>query len=241
MFKADELRQKVEDIPFWYHTMDLGQGVTTKGISDPKKIIHRLALPESLSGKTVLDVGAWDGYYSFEAKRRGAKRVLATDWFCWGGQGFSKAGFDLARQALGLDVDDLVIDVTDLSPDRVGTFDIVLFLGVLYHVKHPIQYLEKVYSVTGDFLVLETAVDLLWMTRPAMVFYPDQELNDDSTNWWGPNIACVKSMLLTVGYKRVEVVYKPVHWLSRLRWLVSHHRRIWPGLQQDRAVFHAWK
>ena len=82
----------------WYHTIDLGGGVVTKGIDDSALRLARLDLPQSLAGLTVLDIGAWDGFFSFEAERRGAARVVAADYFSWHGDGWgSKAGFELAR------------------------------------------------------------------------------------------------------------------------------------------------
>ena len=99
-----------------------------------------LDLPASLEGLTVLDIGAWDGFFSFECERRGASRVVAADYYSWHGPGWgTKAGFQLAREALGSRVEDVDIDVMDLSPERVGTFDVVLFLGVLYHLRHPLS------------------------------------------------------------------------------------------------------
>jgi tRNA (mo5U34)-methyltransferase len=83
----------------------------------------------------------------------------------------------------------------DLSPTRVGEFDLVLFLGVLYHLRNPFLALEKVASVTRSSLIVETVVDLLGMKRPAMAFYAGTELNRDPTNWWGPNPAAVVAML----------------------------------------------
>ena len=73
----------------------------------------------------------------------------------------TKAGFELARKALDSKVEDLSIDVLDLSPERIGEFDLVLILGVLYHMRHPLLALERVASVTKDQLVLETHVDFL--------------------------------------------------------------------------------
>jgi len=106
-------------------------------------------MPENLAGKTVLDVGAWDGFFSFESERRRAERVLATDSFCWSGEGGTKAGFELARKVLNSKVEDVEMDVLDLSPENIGTFDIVLFLGVLYHMRRPLLALERPGEVVG--------------------------------------------------------------------------------------------
>ena len=86
----------------WYHTIDLGGGVVTKGIDETPVRLARLDLPASLAGLSVLDIGAWDGFFSFEAERRGAARVLAADYYSWHGDGWgSKAGFELARRTFG--------------------------------------------------------------------------------------------------------------------------------------------
>src|SRR5205809_2608018 len=137
----------------WYHTIDLGGGVVTAGVDDSRLRLAQIHLPESLHGKTVLDIGAWDGFFAFECERRGAARVVAADHFSWHGTGWgTKAGFTLAREALGSRVEDVDIDVMDLSPERIGSFDVVLFLGVLYHVRHPFLALERVASVTRQYL-----------------------------------------------------------------------------------------
>lgn len=223
---GDNLKAEVAEID-WYHSIDLGNGIITPGYA--KNISpyseKMIGLPENLTGITVLDVGAWDGFYSFAAERRGASRVLATDWFVWRElRKNGKAGFELARKVLNSQVEDLEIDVLDLSPEKVGVFDLVLFLGVLYHLRHPLLALEKVAGVTGNLLILETHVDLLDCQQPAMAFYPGRELNDDPTNWCGPNPAMVKAMLETVGFKKVKVAFGPLkHEMS------------------TRMVFHAWR
>src|SRR3954462_4571504 len=98
----DSALQSQADALRWYHTIDLGQGVVTKGIDATPVRLDRIDLPASLEGLTVLDIGAWDGFFSFEAERRGASRVLATDYYSWHGSGWgTKAGFELARRALG--------------------------------------------------------------------------------------------------------------------------------------------
>ena len=191
----------------WYHTIDLGGGVVTRGIDDTPQRLARLQLPASLQGLTVLDIGAWDGFFSFECERRGAARVVAADHYSWHGGGWgTKAGFDLAREALGSRVEDVDIDVMDLSPERVGVFDVVLFLGVLYHLRHPFLALERIAPIAQRQLIVETVVDMVGMSRPAMAFYPERELNNDPTNWWAPNVPAMRGMLASVGFGRVDTV-----------------------------------
>jgi tRNA (mo5U34)-methyltransferase len=208
---VDSLRADVEAIR-WFHTIDLGGGVVTPGEEDTPAKLATLGLPEDLAGKTVLDVGAWDGFFSFEAERRGARRVVAVDPAAWRegqpeNEWGSKAGFELARRALGSRVEDLDIDLDALSPDTVGTFDVVLFLGVLYHLPDPFPLLERVCSVTAGLLILETHADLLGLRRPAMAYYPGTDVEGDPSTWWGPNVALLRALLAGQGFSRVEVVH----------------------------------
>ena len=236
MLDRAELERAVRAIR-WAHRIDVGQGIVTPGRWDTPAILQRLHLPADLTGQTVLDVGCWDGFYSFEAERRGARRVLATDSFTWRRQSWgSKEGFDLARRALGSGVEDLEIDVLDLSPDRVGVFDIVLFLGVLYHMRHPLLALERVASVTGKLLIVETVIDLLYLPRPALAFYPGHELNQDDSNWFGPTPGAVEAMLRSAGFRRVERV-----WPSSSRLLLWRALSLVGPRAIKRAVFQAWK
>lgn len=206
---ADEIRREVSKIS-WFHTIDLGRGIVTPGLDATPNKLQAIGLPARLNGMSVLDVGAWDGFFSFEAERRGANRVLATDHFCWNGPGWgSKAGFELGRAVLGSRVEDLEIDVLDLDAALVGTFDLVLFLGVLYHMRHPLLALERVASVTHGLLILETHLDLLDYACPAMAFYAGSELHGDHTNWCGPNVPMVIAMLETVGFTDVKVHWGP--------------------------------
>ncbi len=201
---------------------------------------------------TVLDVGAWDGFFSFEAERRGAQRVVATDSFAWNGLNWStKEGFLLARETLGSKVEDVDVDVLQLDAQAIGTFDLVLMLGVLYHMRHPLLALERVADVTSGQLILETHVDLAWLRRPAMAFYPTEELNRDLTNWWGPNPAAVVSMLRTVGFKKIKMVtpnsvaYRTARAARRsarhVKALTQRRQPMWSSVWQGRAVFHAFK
>ncbi len=239
---VEELKRQVAGTA-WWHRIDLGHGIVTPGSDDSTYKLQYLGIPDDLRGMTVLDVGASDGFFSFEAERRGASRVVATDvWSgqCWGMQ--SQRGFDIARKALDSKVEAMAIDVLDFSPDQPGIFDVVFFLGVLYHMKHPLLALERVFSVTGKQLILETHIERVGGKRPAMVFYPDSELNRDPTNWWGPNPTAVEAMLKTAGFGKVVKVceYAP---RARAGALQRVKRRL-PLVRRKeitRAVFHAWR
>jgi tRNA (mo5U34)-methyltransferase len=210
---------------YWFHSIDLGNGVVTPGSKSPDTLsaeAEAIFGPLDLRGKSVLDIGAWNGYFSFEAKRRLAARVLATDHFCWAPEIKGRDTFDLARTALNLEIDELDIDIPDLSPDRIGQFDVVLFLGVFYHLVDPIRALQNIAALTKEVAVVETHLDLRGLKRPAMVFYPGSELNKDPTSWWGPNRECVEALLKLVGFRRI--VYRP-------------H----PTVNRGRGIFHAYK
>ena len=227
-----DIRARVRALP-WYHVLELPGGVVTPGVDDPRDRLPLLGLPEDLSGMSVLDIGAWDGFFSFECERRGAARVVAADWFAWReAASGSKESFELARSALGSGVEDVEIRVEDLSPERLGTFDLVLFVGVLYHLRDPMLALEAVASVTAGRLVLETHVDMALRRPPAAAFYAGTELRGDHTNWWGPNPAAVEGMLRATGFDEVEKVFPR----SRAYELARAVRR---RSQQGRAVFHA--
>jgi tRNA (mo5U34)-methyltransferase len=240
---ADELRREVASIR-WFHQIDLGDGIVTPGHDNSAEKLPRMGLPADLSGKSVLDVGAWDGFFSFEAERRGAERVVAIDpnaWRApvgpdnpWSGQD----GFKLARRVLGSTIEDLDIGLDELAPERIGRFDLVLFLGVFYHLPDPLPIFERVASLTAERLILETHADLVWMRRPAMVYYPESELSHDASNWWGPNAALLRDLLLSYGFKRVEVVSKrslPYRLARSIRWRLKGEPIL---TQQDRLVVH---
>lgn len=180
-------------------------------------IIPLCNIPSHLEEKRVLDIGALDGGLSFELEKRGAAEVVAID--LW--QETGREGFDLACETLKSKVKGIQMDVMDVSPDNLGTFDLVFMFGVLYHLRHPLLALEKVRSVCRDLLILETHIDLLDCSKPAAAFYAGDELCHDPTNWWGPNIPCVKAWLASAGFSSAEVVAN------------------WSGGESHRACFHA--
>jgi tRNA (mo5U34)-methyltransferase len=204
-----ELARAVAQIR-WWHRLDLGNGLETPGRQDSQAKLRTLSLPEDLSGLSVLDIGTWDGFFAFEAERRGASRVVAIDSpeLNWGGQnGGTREGFDLARRVLRSGVLDREISVLALDPSTVGEFDLVLALGVIYHMVSPLQALSRIAHVTRDLLILDTHVEFIDFPGPVMRFFPGRELGDDPTNWWGPNPAAITAMLRVVGFQQVEVVH----------------------------------
>ena len=229
----------------WFHTIDLGPLGVTPGADNSPQRLARMRFPADLRDKSVLDVGAWDGFYSFEAERRGAARVLATDSFAWDGRNWSsKTGFEFAHGALRSKVESKLIDLLDHSPDAIGTFDVVLMLGVLYHMKHPLLALERVASVTREMLILETEVDNMLVPWPSLAFYPSTELAGDPSNWFGPNEKAVIGMLRAAGFTRVETVWRSsfarrVARAAKMR--VQGGHPFLRGLGRDRMTWHAYK
>lgn len=202
----------------WFHSMELEPGIHTISPAETEKLRKREKAyldPVDLRGKSVLDMGAWDGYYSIAAKKRGAARVLATDWTSWGGPGWgSKDGFDYAKAKTGLDIEERVIDIGDTTVDTVGRFDVVFFMGVFYHLPDPLAGLKAAAAVAKETLIVESVLDATWQRRPMMVFYPGAELSNDPTNWWGPNVPLMLALLKGNGFTDVRWGKCPV-WRRR--------------------------
>jgi tRNA (mo5U34)-methyltransferase len=208
----------------WFHQIDFGNGVLSPGWIKKSKVerVTRTLFTMPLAGKSVLDIGCWDGAYSLAAARLGASRVLATDHFAWSDRCWGdRRAFELMRTHLAPSIEVMDIDLPDLSVDRIGTFDIVLFLGVFYHLRHPLETLERVAALAGECLVLETHLMRTLTSKPVMRFLPRKELNGDDTNWWLPNRACVEAMLRDVGFTRITMKH--------------------PDYRRRRGIFHAWR
>ena len=190
----------------WYHTFDFPE-LQTKGIDNTPRHWD-FVFPKGIHVKdrTVLDIGSWDGYYAFKMERLGAKQVIATDRYCWGGDGWgTKAGFNRAKHVLRSKVESLEIEADRISPSTVGTYDLVLLLGVLYHRVDFYTVLANACAVTQERLVVETAVDLqVPQDMPLVRFYPDASLLNDPTNWFVPNQAAVLAMLGSLEFNVVE-------------------------------------
>jgi tRNA (mo5U34)-methyltransferase len=202
--------QTLVDSINWWHSIDFGEGVVSKGKAfngDPQKQIGRLQFPDGIfKDKNVLDIGCWDGVYSFHAEKMGAKSVVAidTDEYNLGSK-----GFDLAKRILISNVRRETMDVMDLVPD-FGMFDVIIFSGVLYHLEHPCQALSNVLACLnpGGTLIIETHVHSITEDLPIMQFHPGKTLKGDPTNFWSPNMLCLRKMLEEKGNIEINTLVK---------------------------------
>jgi tRNA (mo5U34)-methyltransferase len=201
----------------WHQKWELFQGVYTPGRNSVAELCDKVQLPKDLRGMRVLDIGAWNGGFSFECERRGAAEVVG-----YGVDNAQQSGFERIRDLLGSKtVRYEEGSVYNLTPERMGMFDIVLFLGVLYHLRYPMVGIDNVYSVTKKTAYVEThvmdhcfipagqdssrAVSLQSVSPdlvnvPLWQFYRRGELGNDTSNWFGPNIRAVLDAFGSAGF-----------------------------------------
>ena len=210
---AQDLRAEVERYP-WYHTLDLGNGVRTAGMFDHAPVLHHYPLPDDLSGKRCLDVATMDGYWAFEMERRGAASVTALDLedpeaLDWPASlrhqekaldETKEQRFELAKQALGSNVERVLLSAYDLSP-ALGTFDFVFCGDLLLHLKDPITPVENIHSVcTGSAVIVNTIKKFRFARGRAIA-----ELDGiDNFEWWVTNLEGLIRIVKAAGFSRVE-------------------------------------
>jgi tRNA (mo5U34)-methyltransferase len=208
----------------WYHSFEFPDGESVAGVQSVEHLRERWArfpLPTDLTNKRVLDIGAWDGWFSFEAERRGAE-VVALDCV-------EIPNLLAARQRLQSRVDYRISNLYKIPQLGLGTFDYVFFLGVLYHVKHPLLALEIVCALTRDVAIVESAVIDGPAYRagareeiPTLEFFETDELGGHLDNWFGPSVASLMAMCRSVGFAHVELLD-----VSAMTASVACYRR-WP-------------
>jgi tRNA (mo5U34)-methyltransferase len=183
----------IDGYPHWYHRIELAPGLVTPGINDSDHVLAMLDLPADLRGKRVLDIGARDGYFSFICEKRGAS-VTAVDYMP-----AVATGFAIAASILASRVRYVQENIYRLTTERFGKFDIILMLGLLYHLRDPLGAIDIARDLCENRLLLETYVcdeEFPELDNvPIMRFCPGSSLNSDPTNYWAPNSACVKAML----------------------------------------------
>lgn len=209
----------------WYHTIELGHGMVSKGQFDHRPVVDRYGIPASLAGKTVLDVATGDGFWAFELEGRGAERVVAIDvpriGECdWLPRMRSRIGdavqwepwpehFRMAHQLRDSKVEYKFCNVYDLSPYTVGVFDVVFCGSLLVHLQDPMRALHAIRSVTSKMLVIETVSDAMFDDRPhdpLLYFgYPGEEKDPGEYNsYWLISPAALEKMLVYADFKSVE-------------------------------------
>lgn len=222
----EDILSELKRLEPWFHRIDLGNGLYTKTesvIGEPlehprptwEKV--KVCLPDELAGKTVLDVGCNAGFYAIETKRRGAARVLGID-----SQRnlISQALF--VRNVLGLDIEYRRMSVYELDPHDLGQFDITLALGLLYHCKHLVLALEKLFAVTRELLIIETAVyppekappsftyevgGLKPVLHPLAYVENSPDAKEAIYNWFLPGVNSLQALLKSVGFAEVKVLH----------------------------------
>jgi tRNA (mo5U34)-methyltransferase len=218
----ETIREQIQELGEWFQNMDLG-GVSTAPdhfLGDYPAVKWRMfadAIPKDLRGKSVLDVGCNAGFYSIEMKRRGADRVVGIDF-----DPRYLAQARLAARISGVDIEFRQMDVYSVS-ELAETFDVVLFMGVLYHLRHPLLALDLLHRhVVRDLLVFQSlqrgSAEIAKLERdypfsetaifddPAypVLHFVEQRYSNDPTNWWIPNRACAEAMLRSAGFAIVD-------------------------------------
>lgn len=225
-----ELRAAIASNPVWYHTIELAPGIVTPGYVDMRSIAERI-LPDDLSGKRVLDVGTFDGFWAFEMERRGAE-VVAIDvekiddaeWpphkrteLMRDQQEFGVElgkGFQIASEALGSKAKRIVCNIYDASPERVeGPVDMAFIGALLLHLRDPVRGLEAVRSTLtegGELRMIEPFSAKLSLLSPRKACAEFETLTTPF-NWWVANIAGLSSWLVTAGYgsRRRLGIFRP--------------------------------
>jgi tRNA (mo5U34)-methyltransferase len=207
---SDWIAYQVRAEPYWFQKIEVLPGLVSPGWSDP--LVDKLpyfGLPKDLTGMRVLDIGCAEGFFSFEAEKRGAREVIGIDSFP-----DSIRRFNVVKAARQSNATAFLMNVYDLEPKRLGTFDLVLFYGVFYHLKHPQYALERIHSIcTGD-LLFQTHIyeEPCLKGVPWARFYPHglmsgskQELFDP-TVFWLFNSQCCLAMLDHVGFSDMKVL-----------------------------------
>jgi tRNA (mo5U34)-methyltransferase len=193
-FTRKEAEALVASRPWWYHRFEIFPGVITPGVYDPSSTLGGLGLPVDLRGQRILEIGPADGFFTKQLTIHGAV-VTALDYcardFC---------GFAIMEKLHGARFEFVQGNIYDLPQFGFQPFDLVLCLGVLYHMPDMVRALYMLRGVCGDRLIIETLIATDLGDEPRARYHPAASLNNDPTNFWSPNIACVQAMLTDVGF-----------------------------------------
>ena len=240
-----EIERRIAAVPHWHHRIAFSPEVSSPGSYDPSSLLARLGLGD-LRGKRVLDVGTRDGFFAFACERLGAE-VVAIDNYPP-----QHTGFEVAKEILGSRVEYQLANVYDVTSEQLGTFDVVLFLGVIYHLRHPLLALDRLRALCRGELYLESLVcDEAFFTDldttrslrslapdlaalPLAQFLPYGRFHSDWTNKWVPNVACLRALVEDALFVAEEVRTWGDRALVRAR--VTEVDELRQRREQDRGV-----
>jgi tRNA (mo5U34)-methyltransferase len=216
----EEIRRRMAEFE-WYHRIDLGDGLFTPGVYDLEPMHEYYGIPETLAGRTVLDVGPGDGYFAFEFERRGAAAVATAELPSWTQHDMHPAlkadaasrreaidhyqgSFGFALQARRSRVERKFCNIYDLSPDTVGTYDVVFCASVLLHLTDPLRALYAIRRVCRGEAIICTGIDthllVAQQSRALFVGTPNGQA------FWLPTMTCLEQMALAAGFVTIERV-----------------------------------
>ena len=213
-----EIQKLVDDAGIWYHKIDLPHGVVTPGHSEQNHFHYYsiMKLPESLKNSRCLDIGACDGYFSFRMEKDGGdvtaidnlRRNLKPDEVKY--LDTVNKPFETAKEALRSKVVFFNMDIEKPDFNILKDFDVVLFLGVLYHLQNPMLALSNIYNVmkVGGVCVIETEFIRTTRKIPLIRYAPGKSYNQDPTNFFFPNEEALLGMVVDSGFKKPEIIYK---------------------------------
>jgi SAM-dependent methyltransferase len=216
-------QEAIDANPVWYHTIELAPGTVTPGYVDMRKAAAKM-LPDDLTGKRVLDIGTFDGFWAFEMERRGAvvtaidlEKIDDAQWPPHKRDELKREvddygvelghGFRLASQVLGSNVNRVISNVYDVTPERIGGQVDLAFIGTLVlHLRDPVRALDQVracLSPGAELRLIEPISIALSLRAPRR---PSAEFQTLTTpfNWWVPNLAGIDAWLRTARYERVR-------------------------------------
>jgi tRNA (mo5U34)-methyltransferase len=211
--RSGPITQADIDRQYWFHSFDFGNGLVAKGAKSLEYLkgeSEAILGPIDLAGRSVLDIGTFNGHYAFEAERRGAARVVAADKWEWRHELGSRESFEIAHHLKGSAAEPLEIDPPEITT-AIGKFDVVLYLGVFYHLIEPIFCTRRIAECATRLMIVETHIDALDNPKPAMNFYPGAELNNDPSNWWGPNPSMIFELMRACGFERIYFREHSIH------------------------------
>jgi tRNA (mo5U34)-methyltransferase len=221
LLEEKAIRERIADNT-WYHSIDLGHGVVTPGAFNHYPHLHEYHLPQRLDGMRVLDVATFDGFWAFEFERRGAAEVVALDVPSFNHIDLpplvkaevpdedlnmeTGIGFGIAKDILKSKVKRELLNVYDLSPERVGRFDMTFCSDLLLHLMNPMKAIQNMHGVVSEYAYIVEPFDpeLDTYYHRAIIHYKG---GSHKCIWWTFSLKCLEHMIRDAGFRKVELLH----------------------------------